>query len=92
MAANAQVVVSNDTDSHKPTSQYWSEPFLDRDWTREKRRLLSLHRKSERMDEPLCRVLVKAHVLSGNDVTSRIGTKRIAMQCNPIVYVTEFAE
>ena len=35
---------------------------------------------------------MKAHVLTGNDVTRRIGTKLAAMQCNPIVYLTEFAE
>jgi len=34
--------------------------------------------------------LKKAHVLIGNDVTSRIGTKHAAMQCNPMVYLTEF--
>ena len=30
------------------------------------------------------------HAFTGNDVTSRIGTKHAAMQCNPIVYLTEF--
>ena len=35
-------------------------------------------------------VLEKVHVFTGNDVTSRIGTKHAAMQCNPIVYLTEF--
>ena len=44
------------------------------------------------MGEHLCRIMVKAHVLIGNDVTSRIGTKHAAMQCNPIVYLPEFAE
>ena len=35
---------------------------------------------------------MKAHALTANDVTSRIGTKLAAMQCNPIVYFIEFAE
>ena len=39
-----------------------------------------------------CRVLMKAHVVTGNDVTSKSGTKFAAMQCNPIVYLTQFAE
>ena len=52
--------------------------------TGEKRRLLPMGRMAERMREPLCRVLVKAHVLTGNDVTSRIDTKVAATQ--------EFAE
>ena len=39
------------------------------------------------MGEPLCRVLFnmfKTHVLTGDDITSRIGTKFAAMQCNPL--------
>ena len=35
-------------------------------------------------------VLEKVHAFTGNDVTSRIGIKHAAMQCNPIVYLTEF--
>ena len=35
---------------------------------------------------------MKTHVLTGNDVTSRIGTNLAAMQCNPTVYLTEFTE
>ena len=35
---------------------------------------------------------MKAHVLTGNDVSSRIGTKLAVMQCNPIVYLNDFAE
>ena len=30
------------------------------------------------------------HAFTGNDVTSRIGIKHAAMQCNPIVYLTGF--
>ena len=44
------------------------------------------------MVEHLCLVLVKAHVLTGYDVTSRIGIKLTAMQCNPIVDLTGLAE
>ena len=36
--------------------------------------------------------LEKAPVLTENDVTSRIGTKHAAKECNPIVYLTEFDE
>ena len=44
------------------------------------------------MNEHFCLVLVKAHVLTGNDVTSRNCTKLAAMQYNTIVYLTEFVE
>jgi len=40
----------------------------------------------------LCRVLIKVHVLTGNEVISRIGTKPATMWCNRIIYLTEFAE
>ena len=35
-------------------------------------------------------VLAKVQAFTGNDVTSRIGTKHAAIQCNPIVFLTEF--
>ena len=35
-------------------------------------------------------VLEKVQSFTGNDVTSIIGTKPAAMQCNSIVYLTEF--
>ena len=44
------------------------------------------------MGEPLCRVVVKAHVFTGDDVMSRIGTKLATRQCNPIGYMTKFSE
>ena len=40
----------------------------------------------------LYRAIVKAHVLTGDDVSRRIGTKLAVMQCNLIVYLTDFAE
>ena len=45
--------------------------------------------RRERAPSPTLRV-GKVHAFTGNDVTSRIGTKHAAMQCNPIVYLTEF--
>ena len=35
-------------------------------------------------------VLEMVHAFIGNEVGSRIGTKHAVMQCNPIVYLTEF--
>ena len=56
--------------------------------TGEKRRFLPLHIIADQMGEPLCRVLFKTHVHTGDDITSRIGTKLAAMQCNPPYYLT----
>ena len=93
------VVLSNDTDTVTRLLRFIH--MLIRDglkelWvefgTGEKRRLLPLHRMAERMGEPLCHVTGKAHLLTGDDVTSNIGTKLAAMKCNPTGYLTEFAE
>ncbi|MES9880567.1 MAG: hypothetical protein ABW185_06755 [Sedimenticola sp.] len=93
------VVISNDTDTvarmlrfiHMLPRDGLKELYVEFG-TGEKRRLIPLHRMAERMGEPLCRVIVKAHVLSGDDVTSRIGTKLAAMHCSPIEYLEAFAE
>ena len=37
------------------------------------------------------KILVKAHVLSGNDVVTKVGTKHAALTCNPFS-LTNFAE
>ena len=93
------VVISNDTDSivrllHSAHSLQRNE--LKEIWiefgTGEKRRLLPLHIIADQMGEPLCRVPFKAHVLTGDDITSRIGTKLAAMHCNPLNYLTGFGE
>ena len=93
------VVISNDTDSI--VRLLYSAHSLQRNglkdiWiefgTGEKRRLLPLHIISDQMGEPLCRVLFKAHILTGDDITSSIGTKLAAMQCNPLNHLTGFGE
>ena len=60
--------------------------------TGEKRSCIHLHSMADKMGESLCRVVVKADILTGDDITSRIGTKLAAMQCNPTTYPSEFAE
>ena len=42
------------------------------------------------MGEHRSLVFEKIHAFTGNDVTSRFGTKHAAMQFIPIVYLTEF--
>ena len=37
-------------------------------------------------------VLEKVHAFTGKYVTSRIGTKRAVMLCNPNLYLTEFVD
>ena len=54
-----------------------------------KNRLHTLH--STRFRAAFCSVLVKVHVLSGNDAVSKVGTKHAALTCNPLS-LTNFAE
>ena len=58
----------------------------------EHRRHLPIHILAERLGPSLCRVLVKAHVLTGNDALSKIGTKHAALTCEPEKYLVNFGE
>ena len=59
--------------------------------TGEHRRKIPLHCLHAKLGEHFCNILLKAHVLSGNDVVSKIGTKYAAITCNPLSLST-FAE
>ena len=48
----------------------------------------SLH---ARFGAACCSILVKVHVLSGNEAVSKVGTKQDALTCNPFSF-TNFAE
>ena len=58
----------------------------------ERRRHLPLHILAQKLGNDLCRVLVKVHVLPGDDALSRIGTKHAAFTCEPSKYLHLFAE
>ena len=58
----------------------------------ENRRHLLLHILAERLGLSLCRVLLKAHVLTGCDALSKLGTKHAALSCHSEKYLEEFAE
>ena len=60
--------------------------------TGEKRRLIPLHDILEKMGESFCKVFLKAHVLTGGDSMSKIGTKKSALvNGNPVEYLLNFA-
>ena len=87
------IVLSNDTDivvlilRHKKGLQ---EMWVEFD-TEEHRRKIPLHCLHAKRGEDFCNILLKAHVLSGNDVVSKIGTKYVAITCNQLSLNT-FAE
>ena len=93
------VVISNDTDTFALLLYYL--PYLKQKglkelWqkfgTGEKRRLIPLHDILEKMGESFCKVVLKAHVLTGDDSMSKIGTKKSALvNGNPVEYLLNFA-
>ena len=46
-------------------------------------RFIPLHLIASQIWQIVCSVIIKAHVLTGGDVTSKIGTKVAALKCNP---------
>lgn len=92
-------MVSNDTDVVARLLRYVHSlrcKGLQECWveysTGERRRLIPLHNLAEKMGYSLCQVLVKAHILTGDDVTSKIGTKLAALHCEPVSYLSSFGE
>ena len=59
--------------------------------TGEHRRKIPLHCLHAKPGKHFCNILLKTHVLSGNDVVSKIGTKYAAITCDPLSLNT-FAE
>jgi hypothetical protein len=60
--------------------------------TGEKRRMLPLHQAVSQLGAPLARLVIKAHILTGDDCMSKVGTKHAAMACDPVQYLTNFGE
>ena len=93
------LVISNDTDTVVRLLHFiikWQDHGLQELWVEfgsgERRRHLPLHLLAERMGPSLCQVLVKVHVLTGDDAVSKIGTKHAAITCEPEKYLADFGE
>ena len=55
-------------------------------------RFIPLHLIASQIRQIVCSVKIKAHILTGCDVTSKIGTKVAALKCNPEKYLITFGE
>jgi len=93
------LVISNDTDTVVRLLRFitdWREHGLHELWVEfgsgERRRHLPLHILAQKLGHEMCKVLLKVHVLSGDDAHSRIGTKHAAFACEPQKYLSNFAE
>ena len=92
-------VISNDTDTfalllhHLP---YLRQKGLKELWlkfgTGEKKRLIPLHDILQSLGESFSKVVLKAHVLTGDDSMSKMGTKKAALQNgDPVANLLNFA-
>ena len=56
------------------------------------KRWIPLHDVVKHIGAPLARVIIKAHIPSGCDSISKIGTKKGALKFEPVKYLADFAE
>jgi hypothetical protein len=96
---NRIVIVSNDTDTFALLlhyTVYLQTLGLQEMWqqygTGEKRRMLPLHQAVSQLGASLAKTVIKAHILTGDDCMSKVGTKHAAMACDPVQYLTNFGE
>ena len=93
------LAVSNDTDVFALVLYYTPE-FVDLGakevWIMfgagEKSRFLPMHILFQKLGPSSCKIIFKAHVLSGCDVTSKLGTKPASLNAKPGVYLRQFGE
>ena len=62
--------------------------------TGEKRCMLPLHQAVSHLGEPLAKTVIKikAHISTGDDCMSKVGTKHAAVVCDPVQYLTNCGE
>ena len=97
--AKRVVVLSNDSDTLMLILRYldsFMKSGLKEFWlqygTGESRRMIPLHVWCTVLGAEWCKVLIKVHILTGNDFLSTIGTKLAAIKADPLKYLSEFAE
>ena len=55
-------------------------------------RFIPIHLLANRIGYDMCHIILKAHILTGCDVTSKVGTKVNALKANPAQYLSRFGE
>ena len=93
------VVGSNDADVIALLSHYlpnFTQAGLKELWvlygTDDHKRYLPLHNIAKVIGYEKCSVVMKARILTGCDVTIKIGTKAAALQCEPEKFITQFGD
>ena len=60
--------------------------------TGEGERYIPIHKLGDLLGPQQCKIVLKAHVLTGCDVTSKVGTKFRALNSEPEKYLMSFGE
>ena len=93
------VVISNDTDTIALLLHYicvfkvcgllvlWVQYV-----TGEKRHMIPLHVLHPKLGDAFCRVVIKAHITTGDDSLSKVGTKHAALVSKPVYPLSNFDE
>ena len=66
--------------------------FWLRNGTGNTKRFIPIHEMYNSLGDRLCSTIIKAHILTGCDVTSKIGTKDRAIKASPEKFLHKFAE
>ena len=97
--AKRSVVISNDTDVFALLIHYLPDLLglgLQKLWLMfgigDKTRILPLHLLLYKIRVPKCKVIYKAHVLTGAGSASKIGSKQSAINVNPELYLYGFGK
>ena len=97
--AQCILVLSNDADTVAKLVlcvKIWKQRGLEELYclygTGENRCYLPIHKMHANLGDPMCRVVIKAHILTGDDALSKIGTKHAALALEPIKFLSGFAE
>ena len=94
-AKNTRIVLlSNDTDVLLLVlyfMQYFTSIGLKELWiqfgTGQNKRFIPVHKLLYKLGPHMCPNVFKAHILTGSDTTSKIGTKATAIKCGQIDYL-----
>ena len=93
------IVISSDTDVLVLLIHYFrrfNSEGLQKMWLRvgkkENRRFIPIHTVSDRIGSSLTQTLLKAHIGTGCDYISKVGTKHGALKASPELYLQSFGE
>ena len=93
------VIISNDADTMATILRYmyhFCQHGLKELWqqygTGEKRRMIPLHNVADKLGFDMSRIIIKAHILTGCDSMSKIGSKKASLACDPVQFLSRFGE